>query len=747
MILEEVCALLLTTIIISTALWTSLNTPLPVVRVTADDVEIGKSCTVVISPGTVIEDTNGDGVIHIAASNIEVRFAPGSQLRGAPTDRPPDEYRGYGIRLDGHSNVTIRDARISGFWGGLWATKADGLTLDGMDASDNRRAHLKSTPAAEDAGDWLFPHENDGNEWLTNYGAALYVEDSQGVTVRNCRVRHGQNALCLDRVNDSRIYDNDFSFNSGWGIALWRCRGNAVTRNACDFCVRGYSHGVYNRGQDSAGILMFEQNCDNVIAENSATHSGDGFFGFAGREALGDAGDHPAEWYRRRGNNGNLLIANDFSYAPAHGIEMTFSFGNVFYDNRLVENAICGVWGGFSQDTLIARNHLEGNGEMAYGLERGGINIDHSRGNRILDNTFRANACGVHLWWTPAEDFARKPWGRANGIEAQDNLVAGNRFVGDKLAFHLRGRGALLLGANSFEGVEQEMLKDADIAIRPSADPNAPPAPPAYAAYGTTRPVGARRPLDGRQNIVMTEWGPWDHEAPLIRPAQDDGAAVRYDLYQLPPGAKVTVEGRHVTGRLREAENAEHKATYTVTADQPGVYPYCVRLQAGDWQQEARGTLVAATWDATFFPWTATADPREDLAAWRKLSQTPAAVSGTVRQLRFPYGWGGPSDLRLSPALTAAQLGGDHFGMIARTRLPLAAGTWEFATLSDDGVRVLVDGRPIIENWTWHGPTRDTGTLTLPADKTVEVVVEHFEIDGYAVLELGISARSASSSE
>jgi parallel beta-helix repeat protein len=732
---------LLTVILISAAIWTSAGASLPNVRVTADDVEIGESCTVVIPPGTVIEDTNGNGVIQIVASNIEVRFAAGSRLRGAPAGRLPDEYRGYGIRLRGHSNVTIRDARISGFWGGLWATDAHDLTLDAVDVSDNRRAHLKSMPAAEDASDWLFPHDNDQNEWLTNYGAALYVEDSNHVTVRNCRVRHGQNGLCLDRVNDSRIYDNDFSFNSGWGIALWRCRRNALTRNACDFCVRGYSHGVYNRGQDSAGILLFEQNCDNLIAENSATHSGDGFFGFAGREALGERGAHPADWYRRRGNNGNLLVGNDFSCAPAHGIEMTFSFGNIFYGNRLVENAICGVWGGYSQDTLIARNHLEGNGAMAYGLERGGINIEHGRGNRILGNTFRTNECGVHLWWAPAEDFSRKPWAQANGIESQGNLVGGNRFVGDKLAFHLRGRGELTLGVNTFEGVAREMMRDAETVIRQTAEPNTAIAPPAYTAYGTSRPVGARRHLAGRQNIIMTEWGPWDHEAPLVRLGQEEGASARYDLYQLPPGAEVTVEGRHVTGQRRDAESTEPKAVYTVVADQPGVYPYRVRLRAGNWEQEIRGTLVAATWNVTFFQWTTAADPREDLTAWRKLSQSPAAVSDVVKQLRFAYGWGGPGELRLSPALTAARFGGDHFGMIARTQLPLTAGTWEFTTLSDDGVRVTGDGAPVIDNWTWHGPTRDTGILTLAADKTVEVVVEHFEIDGYAVLELEISAQ------
>ncbi len=735
---------MLTVVLVSAAIWTSVAAPLPDVRVTADDVQIRESCTIIISPGTVIEDTNGNGVIQIVASNIEVRFAAGSRLRGAPSDRPPDEYRGYGIRVRGQSNVTIRDAQVSGFWGGLWATNAEGLTLDTVDASDNRRARLKSTPAAEDAGDWLFPHNNDDNEWLTQYGAALYVEDSNHVTVRNCRVRHGQNGLCLDRVSDSRVYDNDFSFNSGWGIAMWRCRGNAITRNACDFCVRGYSHGVYNRGQDSAGILMFEQNCSNLIAENSATHSGDGFFGFAGREALGETGDHPADWYRRRGNNGNLLVGNDFSYAPAHGIEMTFSFGNIFYDNRLVENAICGVWGGYSQGTLIAQNRMEGNGEMAYGLERGGINIEHGQGNRIVDNVFRTNRCGIHLWSSPAGDFANKPWARANGIESKDNLVGGNRFAGDELAFHLRGRSGLILGANTFEGVKREMSKEDDVVIREATGSSAAIARPPYTAHGTTRPVGARRHLAGRQNIIMMEWGPWDHEAPLVRPAQDDGASVRYDLYQLPPGAQVTVEGDHVTGQSGDVKGTDRKAAYTVAADQPGVYPYTMRLKADAWAQEVRGTLISAAWNVTFFKWAAAADPREDLPGWRKLSEAPEAVVGTVKQLRFPYGWSGPSELQLSPTVTAAHLGGDHFGMIARTQLPLTAGAWEFVTLSDDGARVIVDGKPVIENWTWHGPTRNTGTLTLPTDKTVEVVVEHFEIDGYAVLELGISKQDPS---
>ncbi len=731
---------LLTNMLIAWAVSTATAQGLPTVRVTSDNAKIDRSCTIVIPADAILEDVDGNGVIQIVASNVEVRFAPGSQLRGSSRDRRPDEYKGYGIRIDGQSNVTIQGARISGFWGGIWATKADGLTLDAVDASDNRRAHLGSTPAAEDSSDWLFPHDNDQNEWLQNYGAAIYVEDSNQITVRNCKVRHGQNALCIDRVNGSKIYDNDFSFNSGWGIAMWRSSRNTISRNACDFCVRGYSHGVYNRGQDSAGILMFEQNCDNVVAENSATHGGDSFFGFVGKEALGETGEHPADWYKRKGNNDNLLIGNDFSYAPAHGIEMTFSFGNVFYNNRLVENAICGVWGGFSKDTLIAKNQIEGNGEMAYGLERGGINIDRGRSNRIVENDFRNNKCGVHLWGGPSESFSEKPWGKANGIDSRDTLVAGNRFTGDDLAFHLRGSLDVILGENALDSVKQEMSKEPDVLIRKVKSTQAPERPQ-YTAYGSTHPIGARPQLQGRQNIIMTEWGPWDHESPLVRMVENTGDSVRYDLHNVSANATVTVAGDGIHSQSSANQGVKDLA---IAATGAGVHPYLLRVKDGGWQQETRGTLISATWDVTFFQWTEAADPRNDLSAWRKLSQGGNAVSGRVKQLVFQYAWGGPSDQKLSETITAAKLGGDHFGMIARTQLPLSAGTWEFTTLSDDGIRAVVDGKPIIENWAWHGPTRDVGTFTLAKAKTVEIVVEHFEIDGYSVLELGISGKPKS---
>ncbi len=722
--------------------------PLPTVAVTEDDTVVDRSCRVTFAAERVIRDANGNGVLLIRGDGITVEFMDGAMLRGAEDGARPAELRGIGVRIDEARNVTLRNARVRGFKVGLHASNAPGLTIDGAEFTDNFRQHLKSTPAAEDEADWLWPHRNDANEWMTSYGGAVVVEDSEGVTIRGVTVRRGQNGIILDRVSDSRIYDNDCSFLSGWGLAMWRCRGNAVSRNAFDFCVRGYSHGVYNRGQDSAGILFFEQNHGNVIAENSATHGGDGLFGFGGREALGEDGAVPMD-RRGAGNRENLIINNDFSYAPAHGVELTFGFENRIIGNRLVENAICGVWGGYSQGTLIAANTFEGNGDAGYGAERGGVNIEHGAENVISGNTFRNNACGVHLWWDHDEGLLKLAWAAANDrgsgmrrLPSIDNLIADNVFEGDKIAIHLGECDRTVAARNRFSGVEKEI--EATPGSEPATKEDAPVswAMPEYTADGATRPVGARQSLRGRDKIVMTEWGPWDHRSPLVRLVSATGDAHTYEAFHLNKGAiKVLGAGVHTEF------NGQLPMAIAVRAPEPGAYPYMLSAAQGEFEQDIRGTIVNATWDVVFFPWEAPDPPADDsgtprtppdLDAWRALALGPGAVTMKTRRLAFRHGHAGPSDSSGNEVLKAARLPRDYFGMIARTRLPLRAGTWRITTTSDDGVRVLVDGKAVIENWTHHGPTRDSGEFTVDADGAVEIVVEHFEIMGFAVLEVDL---------
>jgi parallel beta-helix repeat protein len=719
-----------------------LAQPDPTITVTSDNTRIDKSCIVQIEPNTVIADADGDGVIQIAADGITVEFAKGSTLRGSPAGAAPDTYKGVGIRLSGHKNVTLKNARVSGFKVGIQADTCPSLTIAGAELNDNYRQHLKSTAQAEDGADWLFPHENDKDQWMTQHGAALAVKNADHVTLRDITVRNSQNGIILDRVSDSAVYDNDCSFLSGWGLAMWRSSGNIIAHNALDFCIRGYSHGVYNRGQDSAGLLMFEQNSRNTIAENSCSHGGDGIFGFAGREAIGQSPAPTPDFdYKRRGNSDNIIIANDLSYAAAHGLEMTFCAGNRILLNRFVENAICGIWGGYSNDNLIAENYFEANGQMGYGLERGGINIEHGSGHIIVGNTFVKNACGVHLWWNNNQGLLKFPGVALNDRGVTGNVIADNSFTGDSLALQLRDEpGAAKVkdntwARNNLKDVKQETALSPGIDLKTSGDS------PLYSIAqlklpGSNRPVGARKPLMGRQNIIMTEWGPWDHDSPLARLIGTRGGGHTYEFHRIPAtGVSVAGVGLHT----EFSPQVEGKPwTATVLAAAPGVYPYVVSVNQPSYTRVLPGCLVSTSWDLIVFPWTAPPETKtpSDPARWTADARGPKAAQAKVSELRFAFGMRGPSDVNISPEITAAGLAPDHFGLIATTKIALPAGKWRVRTLSDDGIRVLADGQPIIDNWTWHGA--ETNTAELDGGRTVEFRVEYFEIDGAAVLEVSL---------
>jgi parallel beta-helix repeat protein len=755
------------------AMMASAGGSLPEVVLTKDNTVVRESCRVVIPPGVTIADGDGDGVLKIEGSDLTVEFAGASELWGGarPTadgEGAWDGYAGVGVRvMPGSRNVTLRNLRVHGYKVGVLATDADGLVVDAADLSDNFRQRLRSTPIAEDSSDWLFPHHNDGDEWATKWGAALSIRGGRGVTVRNVKVRRGQNGIMLHRVEDSRVYDNDCSFLSGWGLAMFRSSRNVVTRNAFDFCVRGHVEGVYNRGQDSAGILMFEQCSGNLIAENSATHSGDGIFGFAGLEALNAEGVKDAAGYdhTRKGCNDNVFVGNDLSYAPAHGLEMTFSFGNRIVGNRFVENAICGIWGGYSRDTLIAGNEFVGNGGMAYGMERGGVNMEHAAGNTIVANRFVNNKAGVHLWWDPHGDFEEKTWGKVNYVGLAGNVVAGNTFVidgehpfgvlraGKMVGVQLREVGLAAGAASRFSNtvyagntvtIEAAIGVEIDAATGIALDTGA--AVPAYEAVayealGRSRPVGVRTALVGRSKIVMGEWGPWDHASVLFRARSLSGGEHVYEVFGASGTPEVKLDssasdGVSVTVMPVGEGGLGHRIAF---AGRPGVSRYAATVRAGSWSRRVEGLLVGASWDVRVFAWGDATEPKENLAAWRAEAASERAGVFRTGVLRFDYGHGGPRDQVWGKELGEKAPGGDRFGMVATAKIRFPKGSWKFSTLSDDGVRVTTNGKAVIENWTWHAPTRDEGVLTLEQEAEVEVLVEHFEINGYAVLQLEIS--------
>jgi nitrous oxidase accessory protein NosD len=428
--------------------------------------------------------------IIVRGNNITIDFR-GATLQGTDPGADPDQARDTAIVIDGGSNIRITNARIRGYKIGILARGTQQLTLRANDLSDNWKPRLFSLIEHESLVDWLSFHHNEKDEWL-RFGAAMYLQDVKGATVRGNTVLGGMNGLLLVRTTGAMIRDNNFSFNSGLGIGLYRSSDDTIIRNRIDYNVRGYSHRFYTRGQDSADLLLFEQSSRNVVALNSLTHGGDGVFLWAGQTTM-DSGTG--------GANDNLFYDNDVSYATANGIEATFS-RNEIIANRAWGSEY-GVWGGYSFQTEIVGNDFRGN--------RTGVAIEHGQDNVIALNQFDRDSTAIRLW---ADSIEPSDWGypKHHDTRSRNYRLGGNQFSGNRTILNVRNTTGLDTSA---------------VVSRPVT--------PAF--IGNQRRISPPLAQRDRSAIIVDEWGPYDWTTPKLWPV-DSTRAIPLRLVTLGPGGR-----------------------------------------------------------------------------------------------------------------------------------------------------------------------------------------------------------------
>lgn len=672
-----------------------------------------------IRPGKYrIADKNGDGVIHVKGFRAKLDLT-GVTLIGADDGALPDSFTGVGVAVDGAEEASVTGGTVRGFKIGVRVHDSAAAKLSDIDASGNFKQHLKSTVEREDESDWLFGHENDDGHWERDYGAGIALARSPGAVVSGCTVRGGQNGVLLDRCDKAQVFDGDFSFNSGWGVAMWRTCDATICSNHADFCVRGYSHGRYARGQDSAGIFVFEQCSRNTFALNSATHGGDGFFLYAGNETLKRTGDG--------GCNENYVYRNDFSGAVANGIEATFSRLNKFVLND-VRCCDHGVWAGYSWDSQFLHNDTTGCAN--------GISIEHGHGNWIGWNALHECKVGVHLWWDPDEDLAATAFGRKHDLRSHANRIEpANAFFKNGTDLVLDGDTDSVVATNSFRGEFHVDLrgKAACKTLERASFDDSVPAPPIevdeWALPGSRVPRSNMTWKRDRSAILVDDWGPVPPAETRLFPATIDAVGVA-KLSALGVDKKFAVTSL-TDGFIAEPMSGDLPATIAVRRKDGGAAPkpFEIVVTCGNDERRARGTVASMPWDVSFFKWTK--DPREDAAAWKALLAGPPVETRRVDGLDYAWNAGAVSE----------RVGADRFGTLATCDLDLpSAGKWRLATVSDDGIRVWVDGKLVVDDWTHHGPTPHDADLDLAAGKHA-IRVEHFEIDGWAVLRVVLVPR------
>jgi len=377
-------------------------------------------------------------VIIIEGKNIEIDFN-GAVLNGANEFDLPNEFKGLGILVKNAENVKIKNLKVRGYKVGLMAEGVDSLKIENSDFSYNYRQKLKSKFDKENIDDWMSYHHNENDEWL-RYGAAIYLKNCDYAVVKYLKVTGGQNGLMMTNCNYGLFYNNYITFNSAIGIGLYRSTHNRVMHNKLDWNIRGFSYGNYNRGQDSAGILAYEQSSDNVFAYNSATHSGDGLFLWAGKSTM-DTGEG--------GCNNNVIAGNDFSYASNNGIEITFSSNEVY--NNILHGCDYGVWGGYSYKTVLKGNNFKNNNY--------GIAIEHGNENRIIGNRFENEVVGIQLW---ERNKQPEGWGFSQNrdISSKNYNISYNLFTNCSTPLRIKSSANLLINDNHFYGFDELLLAE-----------------------------------------------------------------------------------------------------------------------------------------------------------------------------------------------------------------------------------------------------------------------------------------------
>ena len=450
-------------------------------------------------------------LLIIEGNDITVDFNH-AVLQGSNDKTRPDEFYGLSILIKkGSKNIVIKNAEIHGYKVAILADSVKNLTIDNCDLSYNWRQHLQSNREREDISDWMSYHKNEHDEWL-RYGAAIYLEKCTQAVITNNIVTGGQCALLMTLCEKAQVNDNNFSFNSGIGIGLYRSSNNKIYHNRIDYNVRGYSNGKYKRGQDSAGILVFEQSSNNTFAFNTATHSGDGFFLWAGQTTM-DTG--------KGGCNDNFIYGNDFSYAPTNGIEVTFS-QNLIMKN-IIKDCDHGIWGGYSYDTDITDNTFENN--------RIGIAIEHGQNINIVLNGFTKDKTAVKLW---SREKQPDDWiyAKKRNTESRNYWIAANRFNGNQKAFDIMGTDTVVFSGNT------KVMVDESLVIGDRAENIDTSREDEFLDMDYQKDNRLKIIKDtlmpaiivpqGKAEMRITEWGPYDFRYPIVWLKDVDSTGLYY---------------------------------------------------------------------------------------------------------------------------------------------------------------------------------------------------------------------------
>jgi glucose/arabinose dehydrogenase len=248
----------------------------------------------------------------------------------------------------------------------------------------------------------------------------------------------------------------------------------------------------------------------------------------------------------------------------------------------------------------------------------------------------------------------------------------------------------------------------------------------------------ANRTLSGTATTTRCEPGPlhydWGTGGPDAGVGTDDFSVRWNGNFDFPAGehtfTATSDDGVRVwvdDGLLIDGWRDQGPTTYTATkALAAGVH--AVRIE---YYEHGGGAVVHLDWALSSGgpPTCATGQYLAEYFDNKTLSGPPTATRCEPSPIAYDWGNGNP----------VAGVGADDFSVRWTGDFDFPAGEHTFTATSDDGIRVWVDGGPIIDSWQDQGPTTSSATTTLTAG-THAVKVEYYEHAGGALASMSWAA-------
>jgi len=179
-------------------------------------------------------------------------------------------------------------------------------------------------------------------------------------------------------------------------------------------------------------------------------------------------------------------------------------------------------------------------------------------------------------------------------------------------------------------------------------------------------------------------------------------------------------------------DSGEFQGNQAGTTFDPGTLEYSTTYYWRIDEVGAGGTTTGVVWSFTTAPGAGTGTGLNG-DYYDNIDFTAYVLTRTDATVNFDWGSGSPD-----PSIGADQFSVRWTGFVE----PLYSETYTFYTTSDDGVRLWVDSQAVIDNWTDHGPTEDSGTIALTAGVQYDIQMDFYENGGGAVAQLEWSSPS-----